>query len=595
MPERTADNFWSGVAQIYATLSPSRKRKLFLLVLLMGIGAVVEVVAIGAVIPFLALLADPSAATTLPWASDVFAVLGADTRDQQLLYATLWLSGAAIGAGALRLFLLKETQSFVFSFGHELLVETQRRALLQPYSWHLQHNTSEQLAVIAKVEMVTYAILLQLMQAIAASIFTLFILALLLQVAPLPAALAAIVVGGAYVAIAAHARARLEARSAEIDTSLEVRIRTLQESYAGIRDVILDRSQDASLEQFRAIDRRLSLARAQTAFLAAIPRAVIEPVGIIVIAVVALIISGREAGLVGALPALGALALAAQRLLPQLQQLYVAWSSIAANRSLLSDIRDRLRLPVPTSKAAAPALLFSSSITFRNVSYAYPSGNRAAVADLSFTIPRGSRVALVGRTGCGKSTTADLLMGLLEPSDGEILIDDVPLDETNRAQWRANIAHVPQRLFLADATIAQNIAASADFDMDRLRKAAADAQLDQFIASLSEGYMTRVGEGGARLSGGQRQRLAIARAIYKQAPVLILDEATNALDDETEAAVFSVLNNLQEQGLTIVIIAHGSTVTEGYDLLLSLENGRFVDGPVGAQEEHFDQGSVTSE
>lgn len=574
MPECTTNSSWSGVAQIYATLSPSRKRKLYLLVLLMGIGAVAEVVAIGAVLPFLTILAEPSAIPNLPWISDAFEIVGADTRDQQLVYATLWLSGAAIGAGALRLFLMRETQRFVFSFGHELLVEIQRRALLQPYSWHLQHNSSEQLAAIAKVEMVTYLILLQLMQAIAALLFTLFILALLLQVAPLPAAVAAIAVGVAYVAIAAHARMMLQARSAQIDTALEERIRTLQESYAGIRDLILDSSQETSLEQFRAIDRGLSLARAQTAFLAAIPRAVIEPIGIIVIAVVALILSSREAGLVGALPVLGALALAAQRLLPLLQQLYVAWSSIAANRSLLIDITKRLQLPIPATKAAGPALPFSSSITFQRVSYSYPSGDRAAVADLSFTIPRGSRVALVGRTGSGKSTTADLLMGLLEPSAGEILIDDVTLDETKRAKWRANVAHVPQRLFLADATIAQNIAAAADVEMDRLRRAAADAQLDEFIDSLPNGYMTRVGESGARLSGGQRQRLAIARAIYKQAPVLVLDEATNALDDETEAAVLSVLNRLQKQGRTIIIIAHRVRPTERCDLTIRLERGR---------------------
>jgi ATP-binding cassette, subfamily B, bacterial PglK len=573
MPERSADSFWGDVAEVYATLPPTRKRKLFLLVLLMGMGAVAEVVAIGAVIPFLTLLAGPSAVLALPWVSDVFAALGADTRDRQLLYATLWLSGTAIGAGALRLFLLRETQRFVFTFGHELLVETQRRALLQPYSWHLQHNTSEQLAVIARVEMVTYSILLQLMQAITASLFTLFILALLLQVAPLPAAVAAIAVGGAYVAIAAHARSRLEAHSAEINSTFEERIRALQESYAGIRDLILDSSQGTSLEQFRAIDRRLSLARAETAFLAAIPRAVIEPIGIIVIAIVALIVSGREAGLVGALPILGALALAAQRLLPQLQQLYGAWSSIAANRWLLKDITRRLRLPVPSTKVAGPALPFSSSITFRHVSYSYPLGDRAAVADLNFTIPRGSRVALIGRTGSGKSTTADLLMGLLEPSAGEILIDDVTLDATNRARWRANVAHVPQRLFLADATIAQNIAAAADVDMERLRKAAADAQLDEFIASLPEGYMTRVGESGARLSGGQRQRLAIARAIYKQTPVLVLDEATNALDDETERAVLSALDRLQAEGRTIIIISHRGRAMDGCELTIELEGG----------------------
>lgn len=573
MRKRAADSFLSGVTELYATLGPSRKRKLCFLVLLMLVGAIAEVVAIGAVIPFLAILADPSAAS-LPWLSDFFNAVGAVTSNERVIQASIWLSGAAIAAGALRLFLMRETQGFVFSFGHELLIETQRRALLQPYSWHLQHNSSEQLATVARVELVTYSVLLQLMRGVTALIFVLFIVAVLIQVAPLPAAGAATALGGGYLAMAAYAKSRLQARSALIHASLEERIRILQESYGGIRDLILDSSQESALDQIRATDRRLNLARAQTLYLAAIPRAIIEPVGIITFAAVALILSGREDGLVGALPVLGALALAAQRLLPLLQQIYAAWSSIAANSAILEDIKQRLRLAIPVVKVVGPPLPFTTSIEFRDVSYAYPSRNHPAVADLNFTIRQGSRVALIGRTGSGKSTTADLLMGLLEPSSGQIMIDGLQLDDANRASWRANVAHVPQRMFLADATIAQNIATTADVDMDRIRQAAVSAQLEDFIANLSEGYATQVGEGGARMSGGQRQRLAIARAIYKQAPVLVLDEATSALDDETEAAVLSALDQLQRRGVTIIIIAHRGSAVEGCDLTMRLENGQ---------------------
>jgi len=188
-----------------------------------------------------------------------------------------------------------------------------------------------------------------------------------------------------------------------------------------------------------------------------------------------------------------------------------------------------------------------------------------------------ARVALVGPTGAGKTTTVDLLMGLLQPGLGEILIDGVPVTDLNRQSWQANVAHVPQMLFLADATVAQNIAAAGEADMDRVREAVALAQLDDLIAALPDGLDTRVGERGVQISGGQRQRLAIARAIYKNSPLLVFDEATSALDSATEAAVLGAIERLQREGRTIVIVAHRASTTAGCDQVLRLENGRLVE------------------
>jgi ABC-type multidrug transport system fused ATPase/permease subunit len=290
----------------------------------------------------------------------------------------------------------------------------------------------------------------------------------------------------------------------------------------------------------------------------------------------ALFLSEREGGLSAALPILGALALGAQRLLPLIQQLYHGWSSVALHRHVIEDVVELLALPLETAAVDIAPMRFEQSIQFRNVRYSYPDRSDSAVDGLSFEITRGSRVAFVGETGSGKSTTADLLMGLLEPSVGEILVDGVMLTNANRQSWRANIAHVPQMLFVADATIAENIAFMTKIDTERVHAVAKIAQLDDFIRSLPNGYETRVGERGAQLSGGQRQRLAIARAVYKQTPLLVFDEATNALDSATEAAVLQALHGLQEEGRTIVIIAHRDTSTLGCDLVLRLHRGRLV-------------------
>jgi ATP-binding cassette subfamily B protein len=266
--------------------------------------------------------------------------------------------------------------------------------------------------------------------------------------------------------------------------------------------------------------------------------------------------------------------LGAQRLLPLSQQLYQGWGSVLANRSLINEVTDYLDLPAQVRHPKDPPMPFERRIHFDRVSYLYRGRGAAAVSELSFSIRRGSRVALVGPTGAGKSTTADLLMGLLVPTQGRIFIDDVELTDLNRQTWRANVAHVPQSLFLADASISQNIALGADPDLARVREAVTAAELSGFISSLPEGLDTRVGEEGVRISGGQRQRLAIARAIYKNTSVLVFDEATSALDADAEGAILSTFDRLQEQGRTIIIIAHSATAVAGCDHIIRLVNGR---------------------
>lgn len=577
MADGNSTRFWNSLAQLYGIIEPGRRREVWVLVLLTAAGAFSEALAIGAVVPFLALLANASSAQHMRWIQPIFGVIGADTREKELVAATALLCIAAIAAGILRVLLVRRTQDFVYSFGHRLSVELQRRMLLQPYSWHMDHNSSQQLATIEKVEIVTSAVLLPLMQAGAATILIAVVLVVLLQIAPLATIAAGISLAGVYYVLGAFARSHLESYSSRIDIAFEQRIRILQEGLGGIRDIILDGSQARVLNQFRAVDLQLARARANAVFVSTIPRFLIEPAGIVIIAGLALFLSHRQGGLVAAVPILGALALGAQRLLPLVQQLYHGWSTIAANRFVIGDVVRRLHLTIPAAAPSGPRLPFKRSIEFRDVNFAYADRMHPAVTGLTFELCHGSRVALVGPTGSGKSTTADLLMGLLEPSEGSIVVDGVPLTAANRQAWRANVAHVPQMLFVADATIAQNIALSAEVDMKRVREAASLAQLDRFVATLPNGYLTRVGERGAQISGGQRQRLAIARAIYKNTPLLVLDEATSALDDATETAVLAALDRLQKQGRTIVIIAHRLTTTERCDHLLRLENGQLVE------------------
>jgi ABC-type multidrug transport system fused ATPase/permease subunit len=278
-----------------------------------------------------------------------------------------------------------------------------------------------------------------------------------------------------------------------------------------------------------------------------------------------------------------------------MQIVYSGWARIATSANILDDVLRLLEMPLPAGMqvAAVRPLPFNQEIAFRNVSFAYGPDQAPVVEELDFVIPKGARVGIVGRTGSGKSTMADLLMGLLEPTQGHIEIDGQLLDANTRQAWQRQIAHVPQAIFLSDASIAENIAFAVEpgrIDQARVRECARQAELANFIESLPEGYGTLVGERGVRLSGGQRQRVGIARALYKQAELLVFDEATSALDTETESAVMDAIERLGRR-LTIVIIAHRVSTVAGCSRVLRLDRGRIVQ--CGGYE-HVVQGEARS-
>jgi ABC-type multidrug transport system fused ATPase/permease subunit len=457
---------------------------------------------------------------------------------------------------------------------------------MQPYTFHTRQNTSKLIAALDKIDALVFNVILQLMLATIAAVLAVAITGALIAVDAVIAAAAAVSFGLVYAGVSALTRKRLERNSEALSESYDRRIQIVQESLGGIRDIIIDSSQPLHVESFRQADKRMVTARANTAFISSAPRYIIEALGIAVLAGLAVFLADRSAKFDETLPVLGALALGAQRLLPLLQQVYSGWTTAQGNRSIVEQVLELLQLPLPlpaTARPARPALSFREAITFENVSFDYGARQDPALSGISLTIPRGAKVALVGKTGSGKSTLADLVMGLLAPTSGRILVDSVELSEATRGEWRRSIAHVPQFIFLADTSIARNIALAASddqVDQGRVEDAARQAQLHGFLSGLPDGYQTQIGERGIRLSGGQRQRLGIARAIYKQAPVLVLDEATSALDDETEAAVMRAIDDADGEQRTVIMIAHRLSTLTNCDLAARLDRGRLVEfGP----------------
>ena len=572
--------FVPAMTQLFESMSPARRRQFFVLVAFMFAGAVAELATIASVVPFLAMLADPERARDFPIAGEVLRAVGTDTNREMLIAAAALFAGVAVVAALTRLQLVKSIHAFVFGFGHELSANIHRRVLSQPYIHHLQHDSTELLGALRKAEILTFDVVLQSFYCAIAILLSLFIVAALIAIDPFASLIAIPFIGSFYLLMTRLSRARLRENSRAFEQALDQRIRVVQESIGGIRDIIIDGSRSQFVEEFAAADRRINQAHVSNAIIGSAPRYIIEAASLVLVASLALWLS-RDQGLGAAVPILGALALGAQRLLPLVQQVYNGWAKVAGHWLVTLDVLRVLRLPVAEEMDGSLAPLpFETEIRLEQVSFAYPGRRAPALETISFSIPRGARLAIVGRTGSGKSTLADLLMGLLEPTRGRIMIDSTTLDSGTRRSWQRSIAHVPQSAFLANTTVARNIAFGMPeeaIDMERVRAAARHAQLDAFVAQLSGGYATVVGERGVALSGGQRQRLAIARAFYKDATVVVLDEATSALDDQTESAIVEALDEMARQGRTIIVIAHRTSSIANCDMIVRLDEGRLVE------------------
>src|SRR5829696_8566952 len=464
--------------RLFAVMNQARRRQFYSVLALMLAGTVAEFATVASVVPFLAMLADPERAREFPLIGPALASFGAQTSWDMLVAAAALFTTVAIASALVRFRLVWSTHSFVFGFAHELAVEIHRRILAQPYIYHLQHGSTDLLTALRKAELLVFDVLLQVFYCATAILLSLFIVAALMVVDPATSLVAIAFIGALYLLVTRFSRARLRANSQAFDRYIAQRVRVAQESVGGIRDIIIDGSQAQFVREFAAADRRITRAHVSNALIGSAPRYVIEAASLMLVAALALYLS-REQGLGAAVPVLGALALGAQRLLPLVQQVYHGWATVAGHWLVTTDVLEALSLPVVDEPSPPTPLRLTNEIQLEQVSFAYPGPRSPALQGISARIRRGSRVAIVGRTGSGKTTLADLLMGLLEPSSGQISIDGVPLDRSTRTAWQSSIAHVPQSAFLTDTTISRNIAfgaAEAEIDLDRVRTAAKHAQ-----------------------------------------------------------------------------------------------------------------------
>lgn len=571
------------IKKLLDLLSPSERKRAGVLMGMILVMAFLDMLGVASILPFIAVLANPSLVETNPmlsWGYKFSANLGVSSIEQFLfllgllvfVFLVFSLTFKALTAYAQTRFTLMRE----YSIGKRLV----EGYLHQPYSWFLnQHSADLGKNVLSEVGNVINGALVSIMALMSQIAVTIALLALLLFVDPFLAISVGLVLCIAYGGILSLMSGWLSRLGQERIQANQERYTVLSEAFGAAKEVKVGGMESAFIGRFAKPAESYAKGQAIAQVISQMPRFALEAIAFGGMLLVILYLMAKRGGFAEALPIITLYAFAGYRLMPALQQIYGAFTQLkyatpalkALHADLISlnpvEVFQKIVLPMPLEK----------SIELKDIHYSYPNSSLPAVSGVSLSIPSRSIVGLVGLTGSGKTTTVDLILGLLEPQKGKLYVDDQVIDSSNRRQWQRSIGYVPQQIYLADDTISANIAFGVNHQeivQQAVDNAAKIANLHDFIISdLPEGYNTTVGERGVRLSGGQRQRIGIARALYHNPSVLILDEATSALDNITERAVMDAVSNLGHN-ITIILIAHRLSTVRQCDQIYVLENGQ---------------------
>jgi HlyD family secretion protein len=575
-------------AELWGILTPKQRLDILTMQIVSIAMAFSTITGIAAIAPFFAVLGEPQLIdhnSLLHWAylhggfSDrrAFVVALGFVFIAVMLTANLTNVLGSLAMSRLALRIGNELQSTLFG-----------EYLSRPYCFHTRANgTLLSNNILHETARLTNGILRNTFVLVTNLVTASFITVSILLLKPVIALAMIAGLGGGYALIYYLLRKRLLHLGQTQSRSAIEQAQILHESFGAIKEIIVLQAQNFFRSRFERASKAFSHAAAHSQVVAQNPRHLMECVAAVGLVGLALVLSGREDGVGSSLGQLTFLAFAAYRLLPILQQVFATSVSIRADRVGLASIAPDLRRARAANHTNSPANLRADGawqarpqqeIRLEEVSFRYAPDRPWALERVSLRIPARAAVGIVGANGSGKTTLVDVIVGLLVPSEGRVAVDGSSLDEANRAAWQSRIAYVPQNMFLLDSSIAQNIALgipAAEIDRRRLLEAAGLAQLDEFVKKLPAGYDQRVGERGIQLSGGQRQRIGIARALYREATVLVLDEATNALDGLTEQELVGTLGHLRGR-YTTILIAHRMSTVRSCDIIFELENGKII-------------------
>lgn len=551
----------TNLKKLWSILSAQEKRKSVFMMVLVCLMAFAETAGVISIMPFLAVLARPEVIFENPWLHQAYRQFNFQSSKDFMLALGLFSIVLVVGSSIFKAITLHIVNRFVGFLRHSLSSRLLERYLHQPYEFFLKYNSSLlSKNVLSEIDQLQGGLIQPVSQMLAQGAVVLAVVILLFAYNPVNAIAIITSVGLLYAAIYFLVRKRLVLVGEERRLMNGLRYKANNEALGGIKDVKVTHSADAYLSKYQFASRNLSRHQATASTLASTPLYIVEAVGYTGLIILALVLMASSNDIAHVLPALGLYGFSAFRLLPSAQIMYRGFAQLKVSSTTLDSVYKDLNLAIEKTNFQADLLAFSHEIRLENIHYAYPSTpDKKVFNGFNLTIKANTSLGIKGKSGAGKSTLMDILLGLLHPNQGKLIIDGIDITEDNLSAWQKNIGYVPQHIYLADASVAENIAfgiPKENINQVALEKAAKAAQIHDFVKNnLEHGYQTMLGERGIRLSGGQRQRIGIARALYHDPSVLFMDEATSALDTETEAALNEAVQQLSGQK-TIVVIAH---------------------------------------
>ena len=574
--------------KILSLLTPYEQFRAFLLLIMILIMALLDMIGVVSILPFMAVLTNPVLIETNLILNSMFKfsnLFGVENNQQFLFFLGVLVFLLLVISLIFKAFTTYVQVRFValreYSIGKRLV----EGYLHQPYSWFLsRHSADLGKTILSEVSEVIGNGISPLMELIAKSAVAIALIVLLLITDPKLALIVGFSLGSVYWAIFIFLRSYLKRIGNERLKNNQQRFISVSEAFGAAKEVKVGGLEEVYIKRFSDSAQNFARNHASSSVISQLPRFILEAIAFGGIMLIILYMMMKTGGFNNALPIISLYVFAGYRLMPALQQIYVSFTQltfIGPSIDILSN--DIKNLKIFNSNQDQGVLSLNKSITLKNIYYSHPNTSRTALKNININIPAKSTVGLVGTTGSGKTTAVDIILGLLEPQKGTLEIDGQIITKENSRAWQRSIGYVPQHIYLADDTVAANIAFGVEpknIDQEDIEKAAKIANLHEFVVNeLPDKYHTIIGERGVRLSGGQRQRIGIARALYYKPKVLILDEATSALDNQTEKVVMDAVNNISKD-ITIILIAHRLNTVKNCDIIFKLEKGEIINNEI---------------
>lgn len=574
------------IQQLFSLLTKSQVRQFYILQLLVVAMAFTELVGIASIAPFMALVGDISLLERDGLFSELYQFSGVTNPIDFLFYTGLAVLVTLTISTIISIYTVWKLSLYAANVGTEIADRLYSHYIQQDWLFHASGSSAHLTKQVSTEALrVTDQIIQPLLQMNAKAVLAIFISIGIFIYDPLVAISGLTIFTCVYILLYRLVHKRLQVNGNNMSLAFTERFRLMNEGFGGIRDVLLLDRRYNFVKRFQDSGTAFAYARGTNASISQVPRYIMELVAFgAMVSLVLLLIKLHDGNLGAVLPVLAVYALAAFKLLPALQQIYSSIAQIKGNAAAFESIKDDLLLsldnePTVLDENINEALHFRKDIKLQNVDFTYPKKPNLAIDSLDMVIPINSVVGLVGASGSGKSTTIDLLLGLITPDTGALYVDNICITPTNKRAWQNRIGFVPQSIFLSEGTIAENVAfglAKEDINLNQVSKALQLANLTELMEELPKGLDTKVGERGVQLSGGQRQRIGIARALYNEADVLVFDEATSALDGITEKVIMESIHDFSGRK-TIIMIAHRLKTVKNCDVIYMMDKGKITD------------------